>query len=169
MAQTKALEIKNTGMAVAIELADADKPNDIHPKNKKDVGERLALWALAKDYEKKITCSGPLYKSMTVNGSDAIISFDYVGKGLMVGEKRGIEPATAVEDGTLKQFAISGEDGKWHWADAKIDGKTVIVSNDEVAQPVAVRYAYTMNPDGCNLYNKAGLPASPFTTDDHWE
>jgi sialate O-acetylesterase len=169
MAQTKALEIKNTGMAVAIELADADNPNDIHPKNKKDVGERLALWALAKDYGKQITCSGPLYKSMTVNGSEAIISFDYVGKGLMIGEKRGIEPAAEVTDGTLKQFAISGADGTWHWADAEIDGNTVIVSNDEVAKPVAVRYAYTMNPDGCNLYNKAGLPASPFTTDDHWE
>jgi sialate O-acetylesterase len=169
MAQTKALEIKNTGMAVAIELADAANPNDIHPKNKKDVGERLALWALAKDYEKKITCSGPLYKSMMVKGSQAIISFDYAGKGLMVGEKTGIEPVREVEGGTLKLFAISGEDGQWHWAEAKIEGETVIVSSPEVAKPVAVRYAYTMNPDGCNLYNKAGLPASPFTTDEHWE
>jgi sialate O-acetylesterase len=169
MAQTKALEIKNTGMAVAIELADEANPNDIHPKNKKDVGERLALWALAKDYSKKITCSGPLYKSMTVKGSEAIIRFDYAGKGLMLGEKTGIEPVKEVEGGTLKHFAISGEDGKWHWAEAKVKGKTVIVSSPEVAKPVAVRYAYTMNPDGCNLYNKAGLPASPFTTDEHWE
>ena len=169
MAQTKALEIKNTGMAVAIELADEANPGDIHPKNKKDVGERLALWALAKDYGKKITFSGPLYKSMTVEGSQAIISFEHVGKGLMVGEKAGIEPAKDVENGTLKHFAISGEDGTWHWADAKIAGETVIVSSDEVAQPVAVRYAYTMNPASGNLYNMAGLPASPFTTDDHWE
>jgi sialate O-acetylesterase len=179
MAQMKALEIKNTGMAVAIELADEANPGDIHPKNKKDVGERLALWALAKDYPStklrtggkgsEITYSGPLYKGMTVKGSEAIISFEHVGKGLMVGEKTGIEPVQEVKHGALKRFAISGEDGKWHWADAKIKGKTVVVSSDEVAEPVAVRYAYTMNPDGCNLYNKAGLPASPFTTDDHWK
>jgi len=87
----------------------------------------------------------------------------------MVGEKRGIEPVKEVTDGTLKRFAISGADGTWHWADAKIAGKRVVVSSKDVAQPVAVRYAYTMNPDGCNLYNQAGLPASPFTTDDHWE
>ena len=169
MAQTKALEIKNTGMAVAIELADEANPGDIHPKNKKDVGERLALWALAKDYGKKIAYSGPLYKSMTVKGSDAIISFEHIGNGLMVGEKTGIEPVQEVMNGALKRFAISGEDGTWHWADAKIAGNKVIVSSDEVATPVAVRYAYTMNPGGCNLYNKAGLPASPFTTDEHWE
>ena len=87
----------------------------------------------------------------------------------MVGEKSGIEPVKEVKDGTLKHFAVAGADGVWHWADAEIDGNTVVVSNNEVAQPVAVRYAYTMNPDGCNLYNKAGLPASPFTTDEHWE
>ncbi|MDE0838619.1 MAG: hypothetical protein OSB41_06140, partial [Kiritimatiellae bacterium] len=158
-----------TGMAVAIELADEANPNDIHPKNKKDVGERLALWALAKDYSKKITCSGPLYKGMTVEGSEAIISFDYVGQGLMVAEKIGIEPTQEIKDGTLKQFAISGADGTWQWADAKIAGNTVVVSSKDVVTPVAVRYAYTMNPDGCNLYNQAGLPASPFTTDDHWK
>jgi sialate O-acetylesterase len=169
MAQTEALEIKNTGMAVAIELADAANPNDIHPKNKKDVGERLALWALAKDYGKKITCSGPLYSGMKTDGNKAIISFDYVGKGLMVGEKTGIEPVKEVKNGALKRFAISGADGTWHWADAKIAGNTVVVSSKDVAKPVAVRYAYTMNPDGCNLYNKAGLPASPFTTDNHWK
>ncbi len=84
------------------------------------------------------------------------------------GEKTGIEPVKSVQDGTLKRFAISGEDGKWHWADARIEGETVVVSSPEVAKPVAVRYAYTRNPDGCNLYNKAGLPASPFTTDKHW-
>ncbi|MFC1601052.1 sialate O-acetylesterase [Candidatus Sumerlaeota bacterium] len=169
MAQLKALDIKNTGMAVAIELADAANPGDVHPENKKDVGERLALWALAKDYGKKITCSGPLYKSMTVKGHEAIIRFDSIGKGLMVGAKTGIEPVKEVKDGTLKRFAISGEDGQWRWADAKIKGESVVVSSREVAKPVAVRYAYTMNPDGCNLYNKAGLPASPFTTDDHWK
>ena len=169
MAQTKALKIKNTGMAVAIELADEARPSDIHPKNKKDVGERLALWALAKDYAKQVTFSGPLYKSMKIRGSEAIISFDHLGKGLMVAEKTGIEPVKEVKNGALKRFAISGADGKWHWADAKIAGNTVVVSSKDVAKPVAVRYAYTMNPAGCNLYNKAGLPASPFTTDNHWK
>ncbi|MDE0840444.1 MAG: 9-O-acetylesterase, partial [Kiritimatiellae bacterium] len=169
MAQLRSLDIKNTGMAVAIELADESNPGDVHPENKKDVGERLALWALAKDYGKQITYSGPLYKGMTVRGSEAIISFEHVGKGLMVGEKTGIDPVKEVKGGTLKRFAISGDDGMWQWADAKIAGETVIVSSDDVAKPVAVRYAYTMNPAGCNLYNKAGLPASPFTTDDHWK
>jgi sialate O-acetylesterase len=105
---------------------------------------------------------------MQIKGSEAIISFDYVGNGLMVGEKTGIEPVQEVKNGSLKRFAISGEDGTWHWANAKIEGKTVVVSSKDVAAPVAVRYAYTMNPDGCNLYNKDGLPASPFTTDEHW-
>jgi sialate O-acetylesterase len=168
MAQLKALEIKNTGMAVAIELADEGNPKDVHPENKKDVGERLALWALAKDYGKAITCSGPLYKSTTVKGREAIIHFDHVGKGLMVGKKVGLSPAKEVAGGTLKRFAMAGADGIWHWADAKIVGDTVVVSSKAVATPVAVRYAYTMNPAGCNLYNKAGLPASPFTTDQHW-
>ena len=90
MAQFQALDIKNTGMAVAIDLADENNPRDVHPENKKDVGERLALWALAKDYGKKITCSGPLYSGMHTDCNKAIISFDYVGKGLMVGEKTGI-------------------------------------------------------------------------------
>ena len=169
MAQLQALEIENTGMAVAIDLADTSNPRDVHPENKKDVGERLALWALANDYGKKITYSGPLYKGMSIKGGEAIISFDHVGEGLMVGgEKTGIEPVKSVQDGTLKRFAISGEDRKWHWADASIEGETVVVSSPEVTKPVAVRYAYTRNPDGCNLYNKAGLPASPFTTDKHW-
>lgn len=168
MAQLKALDIKNTGMAVAIELADAENPKDVHPENKKDVGERLALWALAKDYGRKVEYSGPLYKSMTIKGSDAIIHFDHVGSGLMVATKVGIEPAKEVAGGTLKEFSISGADGQWHLADAKIVGDTVVVSSKDVAKPMAVRYAYTMNPAGANLYNKAGLPASPFTTDDHW-
>ena len=169
MAQLKALDIKNTGMAVAIELADEQNPGDVHPENKKDVGERLASWALAKQYGKDAICSGPLYKSMTVRGNKAIIRFDYSGKGLMVGTKTGIDPVKEVKDGTLKRFAISGEDGTWHWADAEIRNDTVVVSSTEVKKPVAVRYGYTMNPDGCNLYNKDGLPASPFTTDDHWK
>ncbi len=167
MAQLKTLQVPNTGMAVAIELADANNPGDIHPKNKFDVGERLALWALAKDYGKKdLVYSGPLYKSIKVEDNKIRIEFDSVGSGLMVGKKEGRNPTVEDKDGKLKRFAIAGEDKKWAWADAVIDGNTVVVSSPDVAKPVAVRYAYGMNPSGCNLYNKEGLPASPFRTDD---
>ena len=166
MAQSKSLTIPNTGMAVAIELADVGNPNDIHPKNKRDVGDRLALWALAKDYgQKDLVYSGPLYKSMTVEGDKIRLAFDSVGTGLMVATKKGYDPVVAEPAGKLKRFAIAGADKKWVWADAVIDGNTVVVSSPTVANPVAVRYAYTMNPAGCNLYNKEGLPASPFRTD----
>ena len=163
----KSLTIPNTGMAVAIELADVDNPKDIHPKNKKDVGERLALWALAKDYGKKgVVCSGPLYKAMKVEGAKIRIAFDSVGSGLTAATKKGYDPMVKEPQGKLQKFAIAGEDKKWVWADALIDGKTVVVSSPGVPSPVAVRYAYSMNPDGCNLYNNEGLPASPFRTDE---
>jgi sialate O-acetylesterase len=166
MAQSESLRIPHSGMAVAIDLADAGNPDDIHPKNKFDVGERLALWALAHDYGKQdVVFSGPLYKAMKVEDGKIRVSFDSVGGGLMIGKKEGREPAVEVRGGKLRRFAIAGEDRKWHWADAAIDGETVVVSSADVAKPVAVRYAYTMNPDGCNLYNKDGLPASPFRTD----
>ena len=156
--------IPNSGMAVTIDVGDA---NDIHPRNKFDVGERLALWALAKDYGKTgLVYSGPLYKGMKIEGNNIRISFDSVGSGLMVAEKKGLEPAKEVKSGTLKRFAIAGADKVWHWADAKIDDDTVVVSSPDLPAPVAVRYAYHINPEGCNLYNKEGLPASPFRTDD---
>jgi sialate O-acetylesterase len=166
-AQRKSLEISNTGMAVAIDLADAGNPGDIHPKNKQDVGARLAQWALYQAYGKKdIVPSGPLFKTVAADGNKITVSFDWVGSGLMVGEKKGLEPTKEISGGTLKGFAIAGADRKWVWADAVIDGKTVVLSSPEVPNPVAVRYAFTMNPEGCNLYNKEGLPASPFRTDD---
>lgn len=168
MAQMKALRsIPNTGMAVAIDLADAANTADIHPKNKVDVGDRLARWALTRDYGKKgLTYSGPLYKAMRVEGRKIRIAFDHAGSGLMVGTKQGYAPVTANPQAKLQRFAIAGEDKKWVWADAVIDGKTVVVSSPEVTKPVAVRYAFAANPAGCNLYNKEGLPASPFRTDD---
>ncbi len=167
MAQFKALTIPHTGMAVAMDLADVREPGDIHPKNKRDVGERLALWALAKDYGKKnLVYSGPLYKEMKIEGNKIRIIFDSVGSGLTVATKRGFDPVVKEPKGKLKHFAIAGEDKKWAWADAVIDGKTVVVSSPEVPKPVAVRYAYTMSGDDCNLYNNEGLPASPFRTDD---
>ena len=169
MAQFKALAIPRTGMAVAMDLADVREPGDIHPKNKRDVGERLALWTLAKDYGKKdLVYSGPLYKTMKIEGDKIWIIFDSVGSGLTVATKKGFDPVVKEPQGKLKRFAISGEDKKWAWADAVIDGKTVVVSSPAVPKPVAVRYAYTMSGDDCNLYNNEGLPASPFRTDD-WE
>ncbi len=164
VAQSKCSTIPNTGVAVTIDVGD---PNDIHPRNKKDVGERLALWALAKDYGKKgLVYSGPTYKGMKVAGDKARLSFDHVGGGLIVGKKEGREPTREVKDGKLQRFAIAGADGKWFWAEATIDGTDVIVSSPNVKEPVAVRYAYQNNPAGANLYNREGLPASPFRTDD---
>jgi sialate O-acetylesterase len=164
-AQLKAmLEIPKTGMASIIDIGEA---NDIHPRNKFDVGNRLALWALAKDYgQKDLIYSGPIYKSMKVTGDKVELTFDHIGGGLMAAKKTGpqsIEPPKPVE--TLEGFAIAGADKKWHFAQAKIDGDKVIVSSPDVKEPVAVRYAFAMNPDKANLYNKANLPASPFRTD----
>lgn len=140
-----------TGMALAIDIGDA---GDIHPKNKQEVGRRLSLWALSQVYGKQVECSGPLYTGAKIEDGSIRISFDHLGGGLVA------------QDGPLKRFAIAGEDRKWVWADAVIDGDTVVVSSPQVAKPLAVRYAWANNPDGCNLYNKAGLPASPFRTDD---
>ncbi len=150
-AQLMTLALPNTGMAVIIDIGDA---NDIHPKNKQDVGKRLALWALARTYGKELVYSGPIYKSMEIEGEKIILHFDHVGGGLVA---RPNEP--------LKGFAIAGAERKFVWADAKIDGDSVVVSSSEVSEPVAVRYAWADNPV-CNLYNKEGLPASPFRTDD---
>ena len=162
-AQRQCLEIKNVGMAVIIDIGEA---GNIHPKNKQDVGQRLALWALAKDYGKNVVFSGPLYKSFSVEGGKVRVSFDSVGSGLIVGVKDGLAPVQEATGGKLERFAIAGADKVWHWADAVIDGQSVVVSSPKVAEPVAVRYAYSANPVGCNLYNREGLPASPFRTDD---
>ena len=150
-AQTMTLSYPNTGQAVIIDIGEA---NDIHPKNKQDVGKRLALWALVKDYGRDMVYSSPMYKSMKKDGNKIVLSFDHVGGGLV-----------AKGGGPLKGFAIAGEDKKFVWADAKIDGDKVVVSSPDVADPVAVRYAWADNPV-CNLYNKEDLPACPFRTDE---
>ena len=160
--QRRALRIPKTGMAVIIDIGAA---RDIHPKNKQDVGARFALWALAKDYGKKIVYSGPLYKSMKVEGDKIRITFDCVGGGLIAAKKEGLTPTKATPGAKLTHFAIQDNDGTWSWADAKIDGKTVVVSAKGVSKPKHVRFGYQSNPVGINLYNKEGLPASPFTTD----
>jgi len=149
-AQTMTLSLPNAGMATIIDIGEA---KDIHPKNKQDVGKRLALWALAETYGKDIVYSGPLYKSMKTEGGRIRLSFDHVGGGLVT---RG--------DGELRGFAVAGADRKFVWADAEIDGNTVVVGSGKVAKPVAVRYGWADNPV-CNLYNNEGLPAGPFRTD----
>lgn len=165
-AQLKALSIPNTGMAVITDTVPLSQAGDIHPKNKFDVGTRLAFWALAKDYGKKdVVCSGPLFKALKIDGDKALLAFDQIGSGLMVGKKEGRAPAVENKDEKLKRFAIAGADKKWFWADALIAKNLVIVSSPDVKVPVAVRFAYEMNPDGANLYNREGIPASPFRTD----
>ena len=159
MAQLQALTIPHTGMAVTTDIGD---PKDIHPKNKYDVGLRLALWALKNDYNQQDTViSGPLYREMTAGEGKIILKFDHIGAGLMAGKKTGRETAVVDPEGKLARFAIAGEDKKWFWAEAEIVGDTVVVSSKEVANPVAVRYAFTSNTTGANLYNKNGLPRQP--------
>lgn len=161
--QRRALAEPNTGMAVIIDIGEA---GDIHPKNKQDVGKRLALWALANDYGQDRVYSGPLYKNHQVDGNRVIIEFDHVGSGLMTGKKQGLEPTQEVQGDKLNRFTIRDRNGQWHWADAKIEGNTVVVTAEGVDKPTAVRYGYESNPVGANLYNKEGLPASPFSTVD---
>jgi len=152
-AQTASLKIKGTGMAVTTDLVD--DIGDIHPKNKHDVGKRLALWALAKNYGKKdIVYSGPLYKSMKVEGDKVRVTFAHTAGEL---KSRDGKPLT--------EFEVACEDGKFVSAAATIDGESVVVSSKDVAKPVQVRFGWNTiaNP---NLMNKAGLPASPFQSKD---
>jgi sialate O-acetylesterase len=147
--QLKSLSVPNTAMAVTI---DAGEWNDIHPLGKKVIGERLALAARKLAYgNDKIVCSGPVFKSLTKDGNRLILEFDHTGSGLMV--KGG---------GYLYYFALAGADRKFVWAEASIQNNAVVVSSEEIADPQYVRYAWADNPEGANLYNKEGLPASPF-------
>ncbi len=151
-AQLRTLYLPNTAMAVAIDLGEW---NDLHPLNKKDVAKRLALAAGKLAYhDVNVIASGPLYRSVEVSGDSLILTFSDTGSGLIV--KGG---------GELKHFAIAGQDKKFVWARAKITGDKVIVWSEKIEDPVAVRYAWADNPEGANLYNEEGLPASPFRTD----
>ena len=172
-AQSATLKLPHTGQAVLIDLGESD---DIHPRNKQDVGNRLALIALARDYGQKIPYSGPVYASMKTDKGQVRLSFAHLEGGLVaqpvpetfVKSSLHNETAPLVRNSPqseLEGFAICGEDKKWVWADAKIDGDDVVVWSEQVPAPVAVRYGWSINPT-CNLYNKAGLPASPFRTDD---
>jgi sialate O-acetylesterase len=151
-AQGMMLSLSQTGQAVIIDIGEA---NDIHPRNKQDVGLRLALAALKVAYGKDLVYSGPVYQSIKVEGNKAILSFTNTGSGLMTKDKYGY----------VKGFAIAGADKKFVWAKAYLEGNTVVVHSESVTTPVAVRYAWGNNPDDASLYNKEALPASPFRTD----
>ncbi len=147
-AQLKALSIPKTAMTVNIDLGEW---NDIHPDNKKDVGERMALAGLNLAYGEDLVYSGPIYQNHKIDGNKVKISFSHIGSGLVT------------DDGeALSGFAIAGEDKKFIWANAKIEGSEVVVWSEEIPNPKYVRYAWADNPDNPNLYNKEGLPASPF-------
>ena len=150
-AQLKALSEPNTAMTVNIDLGEW---NDIHPDDKKDVGDRMALAALKLAYNDDVVYSGPLYKGYEIKGNEIVISFTHVGSGL-----------TSNDNEELSEFAIAGEDKNFVWAKAKIEGDKVIVWSDNITNPKYVRYAWADNPDNPNLYNKDGLPASPFETE----
>lgn len=154
-AQSMTLAVPSTGQAVIIDIGEA---NDIHPRNKQDVGLRLALSALHVAYNQNVVYSGPVYKSMQKVDNKLVLTFDNIGSGFEVKDKYGY----------LKAFAIAGEDQKFVWAKAYIENGKVIVYHPDIKNPVAVRYAWGNNPDDANLYNKEGLPASPFRTD-NWK
>lgn len=148
-AQTMALDLPNTGMAVTIDIGDA---KDIHPGNKQDVGKRLALNALAKTYNKKLEYMGPLYKGYSIKGNSVTLDFDF-------------NQELKTSDGKpLVGFSIAGSDSTFVWAKAKVEGNKVVVYHPNIKKPLAVRYGWSSNP-ACNLTNRSGLPASPFRTD----
>ena len=152
-AALQTLKVPFTGMAVTIDLGEW---NDIHPDNKKDVGERLALIARHFTYgEKSLVYSGPIFQSSKITGNEIVISFNHVGSGLV-----------AIDGEPLSQFEIAGEDKKFVWASAKIENDKVVVWSDQIGRPKYVRYAWADNPVGPNLYNLEKLPASPFRTDE---
>lgn len=150
-AQTRTLSLPHTGMAVTTDIGTA---NDIHPRNKQDVGKRLAAIALHHDYKKQVVYSGPMYQSMQVDGNKIILEFSHKGGGLLA------------KNGSLKGFEIAAADQQFKPAEATIKDGKLIVFHSKINAPVAVRYAWSDNPEEANLYNKEGFPASPFRTDD---
>lgn len=148
-AQTETLQLPKTGMALAIDIGDE---KDIHPRNKQDVGKRLWLAAQKVAFCEDLVYSGPKYQSHIIQGNKVIVTFDHTGGGL------------EARNGSLTGFALAGNDGKYYWADGTIEEGKVVLTSENVAEPVSVRYAWADNPV-CNLYNKEGLPAIPFRTD----
>ena len=164
-AQALTLREPRTSMAITI---DVGNPKDVHPTNKLDVGNRLALLARRDVYGQKLVASGPLYRDFAIKGDTIRVRFRETGSGLTIGQSPWLAPGvTPIPTDKLIGFFIAGEDRQWKEASAKINGDSVIVSSPAVPKPVAVRYGWANSPR-CNLYNKEGLPASPFRTDD-WE
>jgi sialate O-acetylesterase len=151
-AQAQLLKVPKTAMAVTIDIGD---PTNVHPKNKEPLGERLTTMALVNVYGRKVEYSGPVYESMKVEGDAVRVKFSHAA-GLMA------------KGGDLKWFQVAGSDGKFVNAEAKVEGDSAVVRSASVSSPMAVRYAWDDYPEGCNLYNGAGLPAAPFRTD-HWD
>jgi sialate O-acetylesterase len=154
--------IPQTGMAVTIDIGET---RDVHPPDKQDVGHRLALWALARDYGRSVTPSGPLLRAATYEQGRVRVTFDHAESGLMAGahdRTKPYEPTKELPGTKLTWFHLAGADGRWFPADAVIDGASLLVSTPSVPIPQSIRYAYASSPDGANLYNRAGLPASPF-------
>ncbi|MCF1422867.1 sialate O-acetylesterase [Mangrovimonas futianensis] len=147
--------VKNTEMCVTVDIGN---PKDIHPRNKQDVGLRLAAIALNKDYEKKVTYQGPTFKSHTIKGNQVVLSFEHVKDGFKVKDEQGIP----------KGFEVAGADKKFVTAQVEIKNGKLLISNDSISNPVAVRYGWADDASACNVYNKAGFPMEPFRTDD-WE
>ncbi len=155
--------VPKTGLASTIDLGCA---LNIHPPDKQDVAKRLALVAQHVAYGEPVVCNGPTFAKMTTNGSEIRIDYTDIGTGLTIGKSpwysKEYPPTSTTE---LVGFAVAGDDKKWQWAKARIDGDGVVVSSDQVPKPVAVRYGWATNPE-VNLYNKEGLPAVPFKSDD---
>ncbi|MEL6864910.1 MAG: sialate O-acetylesterase, partial [Bacteroidota bacterium] len=151
--QSKTLSVPNTAQAVIIDIGEEE---DIHPRNKQDVGLRLSLAARKLAYGEDLIYSGPVYRNMRIEGQTIRLSFDLKGSQLMAKDPYGY----------LKSFAIAGADQEFVWAKARIEGDEIVVWQEGIRQPVAVRYAWANNPADANLYNSEGLPASPFRTDD---
>lgn len=162
--QSDALRVPNTGEAVIIDIGEAA---DIHPRNKQEAGRRLALAARKIAYQEDIVYSGPRFQSYDIEGSAIRIDFDHTGTGLEARARPTQLPLAEgkAKEGILSGFSIAGPNRRFVWADARIDGSSVVVSSPDVPSPVAVRYGWADNPETANLYNAEGLPASPFRTD----
>ena len=151
-AQQLTLALPNTGMGITTDIGDT---HDIHPRNKKDVGYRLAAIALSNSFDKDVVAGGPVYQSLQIDGGKVTLSFKGIGSGLIVKDQYGY----------LKGFEISGPNKKFRYAKATIEGDKVVVTHDEIKDPVAVRFGWADDAKDCNLFNEEGFPAGPFRTD----
>ncbi|MBA2115071.1 sialate O-acetylesterase [Bremerella alba] len=158
--QRLATDVPHTGMVVTLDIAGGG----IHPANKIDVGQRLARWALAHDYGQQVPFSGPMYQRQEIDGNHIRLHFKHASPRLMVATKPGLHAPQQTPGGKLTHFEIADTEGRWHAAEATIEGQKVVVTSPKVHTPIAVRYAYAVSPESVPLYNQHGLPASPFCT-----